>query len=187
MQCLKKCIAFMALLGICSGASLSHNQSLYDNPLATCLTNPCVQVEGVGKIMGSKKDSEVSQKKLRFWSMIQVFLFLIFRWQVETFIHITWFLMENLPEEISDLHHLSQQSQSMTDPTDLTEPTPLIFWIGSTKSALKQGLAWLSLMSKSWLRLLFKATSMKLRKRSYMSKRKVWKLEPWQDPKIACI
>ena len=26
-----------------------------DNPLLTCFTNPCVQVDGVGKIMGSTK------------------------------------------------------------------------------------------------------------------------------------
>ena len=38
---------FWAILGL--------GQSAIDNPLLTCLTNPCVQVDGVGKILGTIK------------------------------------------------------------------------------------------------------------------------------------
>ena len=44
----------MAFLGL-SFAAPSIDDPAKDNPLFTCYTNPCVQVDGVGKIMGSTK------------------------------------------------------------------------------------------------------------------------------------
>ena len=46
-------ISFLAFFGLCFGRNL--NVTLNDNPLFTCFTNPCVYVDGVGKIMGSTK------------------------------------------------------------------------------------------------------------------------------------
>ena len=44
-------MAFFSL----SFAAPSIDDPAKDNPLFTCYTNPCVQVDGVGKIMGSTK------------------------------------------------------------------------------------------------------------------------------------
>ena len=44
----------MAFFGL-SFAAPSIDDPAKDNPLFTCYTNPCVQVDGVGKIMGSTK------------------------------------------------------------------------------------------------------------------------------------
>ena len=46
----------MAFLGLGFTAPGFDNQTQpQDNPFLTCWTNPCVQVDGVGKIMGSTK------------------------------------------------------------------------------------------------------------------------------------
>ena len=47
-------VAFMAFFGL-SIAAPSIDDPAKDNPLFTCYTNPCVNVDGVGKIMGSTK------------------------------------------------------------------------------------------------------------------------------------
>ena len=46
-------IHFLAFFGLAFGRNLSV--SLDDNPALTCYTQPCVDVEGVGKIMGTEK------------------------------------------------------------------------------------------------------------------------------------
>jgi hypothetical protein len=43
----------LAFIGLAKAASFSN--ATKDNPFVTCLTNPCLQVPGVGKIMGAKK------------------------------------------------------------------------------------------------------------------------------------
>ena len=48
-----KNIYFLAFFGLAFGRNL--NVSLDDNPALTCYTQPCVDVEGVGKIMGTEK------------------------------------------------------------------------------------------------------------------------------------
>ena len=48
-----KNIYFLAFFGLAFGRNLSV--SLDDNPALTCYTQPCVDVEGVGKIMGTEK------------------------------------------------------------------------------------------------------------------------------------
>ena len=56
-------MAFMALFSIAIAApnifddkdNITDEKDNPDNPLLTCFTNPCVQVDGVGKIMGSTK------------------------------------------------------------------------------------------------------------------------------------
>ena len=46
----------MAIIGLGFTAPNFDNQTQpQDNPFLTCYTNPCVQVDGVGKIMGSTK------------------------------------------------------------------------------------------------------------------------------------
>ena len=46
----------MAFFGLGFTAPSFDNQTQpQDNPFLTCWTNPCVQVDGVGKIMGSTK------------------------------------------------------------------------------------------------------------------------------------
>ena len=48
-----KNIYLLAFFGLAFGRNL--NVSLDDNPALTCYTQPCVDVEGVGKIMGTEK------------------------------------------------------------------------------------------------------------------------------------
>ena len=54
MNIYKNLLAFMAFFSIVIAApsNFTHEK---DNPILTCLTQPCVQVDGVGKIMGSYK------------------------------------------------------------------------------------------------------------------------------------
>ncbi len=51
------CLLFQDILAAPSGqGNTTANVSPYfDNALLTCLTNPCVDVNGVGKILGTKK------------------------------------------------------------------------------------------------------------------------------------
>ena len=46
-------LSIVAFFGLSAGKNL--NVTLEDNPLLTCYTNPCVDVDGFGKIMGTKK------------------------------------------------------------------------------------------------------------------------------------
>ena len=45
--------ALACFFGLSLGKNL--NVTLTDNPLLTCYTNPCVNVDGVGKILGTTK------------------------------------------------------------------------------------------------------------------------------------
>ena len=36
---------------------ISQSNNVFDNPLLTCLTHPCINVAGVGKILGTVKVS----------------------------------------------------------------------------------------------------------------------------------
>ena len=59
----------MAIIGLGFTAPNFDNQTQpQDNPFLTCYTNPCVQVDGVGKIMGSTK---VNTKVRIFFSIIR--------------------------------------------------------------------------------------------------------------------
>ena len=54
----------MAFFGLGFTAPSFDNQTQpQDNPFLTCWTNPCVQVDGVGKIMGSTKVKFMFSKK----------------------------------------------------------------------------------------------------------------------------
>ena len=56
MHIVSTLVAFMAFFGLGFTAPNFDNQTQpQDNPFLTCYTNPCVQVDGVGKIMGSTK------------------------------------------------------------------------------------------------------------------------------------
>ena len=60
MHTYKNLMAFTALFSIAIAApnifdEFTEKKDNPDNPLITCFTNPCVQVDGVGKIMGSTK------------------------------------------------------------------------------------------------------------------------------------
>ena len=59
----------MAFFGLGFTAPNFDNQTQpQDNPFLTCWTNPCVQVDGVGKIMGSTKvNTKVRIVWLRLW------------------------------------------------------------------------------------------------------------------------
>ena len=60
MHIVSTLVAFMAFFGLGFTAPKFDNQTQpQDNPFLTCYTNPCVQVDGVGKIMGSTKVSTV--------------------------------------------------------------------------------------------------------------------------------
>merc|ERR1712227_344825 len=55
-------LSIVAIFGISYGKNL--NVTVSDNPLLTCYTNPCVRVDGVGKIMGTEKETEVTGRKI---------------------------------------------------------------------------------------------------------------------------
>ena len=57
MQTIYILVIFCSLTGLSQAEIFNATLDEKDNPFATCFTNPCVQVEGVGKIMGSKKVS----------------------------------------------------------------------------------------------------------------------------------
>ena len=58
----------MAFFGLGFTAPHFDNQTQpQDNPFLTCWTNPCVQVDGVGKIMGSTK---VNSLNTNFFNII---------------------------------------------------------------------------------------------------------------------
>ena len=65
MNKLATCVLF-TLFGLAlSGVVRDDDDSdTHDNPLLTCLTHPCVQVDGVGKILGTKKNSDVSGRDI---------------------------------------------------------------------------------------------------------------------------
>jgi len=63
MHIYKTLLAFLAFLSLVLSAP-SIDENTQDNPLATCYTNPCVDVSGVGKIMGSTKDSEITGRNI---------------------------------------------------------------------------------------------------------------------------
>ena len=56
-----KLIFLICFIGLAYSAPYNETK---DNPLASCLTNPCVVVDGVGKIMGTKKESEFTNKNI---------------------------------------------------------------------------------------------------------------------------
>lgn len=60
---MKSFAIFIGLFGVVYSASLYNNETR-DNPLASCLTNPCVVVDGVGKIMGTRKETEFTNKNI---------------------------------------------------------------------------------------------------------------------------
>ena len=64
-------LSIVAFLGLSAGKNL--NVTIQDNPLLTCYTNPCVNVDGFGKIMGTKKVSQCGLWKVNIFSDTQIF------------------------------------------------------------------------------------------------------------------